>query len=252
MTAEQLAVARAHCDDYCTRTLGYSKSNILFVQGLIEKLEEAGIEAGAYNVCLSNCVLNLSPDKPAVLREVYRALSDGGEFYFSDIYSTSCLAPEVRLNPLLWGECLAGCLQVEEFEEYARGAGFQHPRVLALSPVEIYDASLRDLVGGTRFFSITYRLFKLSPAEAAGSVAVCYTGTIPGLQAGYQLDVDTYFETGQPLRVDEGTAQVLSSTWLKRHFEVTKRGAKHFDCSPSRRSVRDLLAASSSSPPCCC
>ncbi len=150
-----LLIARAHCDDYCTRTLGYNKSNILFVQGLIEKLEEAGIEAGAYNVCLSNCVLNLSPDKPAVLREVYRALSDGGEFYFSDIYSTSCLAPEVRLNPLLWGECLAGCLQVEEFEEYARGAGFQHPRVLALSPVEIYDASLRDLVGGTRFFTFS-------------------------------------------------------------------------------------------------
>jgi hypothetical protein len=47
MTAEQLAVARAHCDDYCTRTLGYSKGNMLFVQGLIEKLNEAGIEAGA-------------------------------------------------------------------------------------------------------------------------------------------------------------------------------------------------------------
>ena len=47
MTAEQLAVARALCDDYCTRTLGYSKGNMLVVQGLIEKLEEACIAAGA-------------------------------------------------------------------------------------------------------------------------------------------------------------------------------------------------------------
>ena len=69
MTAEQLAVARAHADTYCNNTLGF-KCNMEFKEGYIEKLEEAGIPANVFDVAMSNCVVNLSPDKPAVLREV--------------------------------------------------------------------------------------------------------------------------------------------------------------------------------------
>ena len=59
---------------------------------------------------MSNCVVNLSPDKPAVLREVFRALANGGEFYFADVYSDSRLSNEVRKHQVLWGECIAGAL----------------------------------------------------------------------------------------------------------------------------------------------
>lgn len=54
-----------------------------FVKGSIELLEAAGIAAGSVDVIISNCVINLSPDKPAVLREAYRALAEGGEVFFS-------------------------------------------------------------------------------------------------------------------------------------------------------------------------
>jgi len=57
-----------------------------FVKGAIEQLEAAGIAAGSVDVIISNCVINLSADKPAVLREAYRALAEGGEVYFSGGY----------------------------------------------------------------------------------------------------------------------------------------------------------------------
>lgn len=87
MTDEQLAVARSHADAYCRDTLGYATTNMSFVQGYMEDLASAGVADGSIDIALSNCVLNLSPDKPRVLREIYRALAGGGEFYFSDVYA---------------------------------------------------------------------------------------------------------------------------------------------------------------------
>lgn len=69
-----------------SRSLGYSKPNMRFVKGLIEYLDEAGIPDSSVDLVISNCVVNLSPDKPRVLQEVFRVLADGGEFYFSDVY----------------------------------------------------------------------------------------------------------------------------------------------------------------------
>jgi arsenite methyltransferase len=94
MTAEQLKVAREHAARYCTETLGYAKPNMEFIEGgsghkcalfismltfslrgyagYIERLEEAGVKAESFDIAISNCVVNLSPDKPAVLKQVYR------------------------------------------------------------------------------------------------------------------------------------------------------------------------------------
>jgi len=267
MTAEQLSIARENADEYCCKTLGFSKSNMTFKQGYIELLELAGIDAGAFDICMSNCVVNLSPDKPAVLREVYRALAVGGEFYFSDVYSDTRLADDVRKNEVLWGECIAGSLKIEDFEEYAVAAGFCEPRILAVSPIEIYDDSLNQLVGDAKFFSITYRLFKLdvdlpaatgTAASVAASTqaesvalatpscdvpkAVCYKGSIQGMEDSYMLDLDTTFATGEPLRVDSLTAAVIECGWLRDHFDVTTRGAKHFAASGKRREARQVIS----------
>src|SRR5690606_37504202 len=84
MTEEQLAVAREH-QTYHAETFGYD--NVRFVQGYIEKLDQTGLEPGSFDVIVSNCVINLSPDKDAVLKGVYNLLKPGGEFYFSDVYA---------------------------------------------------------------------------------------------------------------------------------------------------------------------
>lgn len=64
----------------------YPKRNLSFIKGYIECLSDAGIKEGSVDVVISNCVVNLSPNKAAVINEVYKALAPGGEFYFSDVY----------------------------------------------------------------------------------------------------------------------------------------------------------------------
>ena len=61
----------------------YSDCNLKFVKGYIEDIAGAGVAPGSIDLCVSNCVVNLSPDKPAVIGGVYDALREGGEFYFS-------------------------------------------------------------------------------------------------------------------------------------------------------------------------
>lgn len=82
-----LQVAEAHVDEF-TKTLGYAKPNLRFVEGHMEFLDKAGIPDGSVDLIISNCVINLSPDKQRVLNEAYRVLAPGGELYFSDVYSS--------------------------------------------------------------------------------------------------------------------------------------------------------------------
>ena len=78
MTDEQLAVAREH-QRHHAELFGYH--NVSFLHGYIERLEDLGLEPGSFDVIVSNCVVNLSPDKDAVLAGVQRLLKPGGEFY---------------------------------------------------------------------------------------------------------------------------------------------------------------------------
>jgi len=79
MTDEQLAVARAH-QAHHAEAFGYD--NVRFLHGYIERLDELDLAPGSFDVIVSNCVVNLSPDKAAVLAGVQRLLKPGGEFYF--------------------------------------------------------------------------------------------------------------------------------------------------------------------------
>ena len=62
----------------------------------------------SFDIIVSNCVVNLSPDKRAVLSEAYRLLKPGGEMYFSDVYSNQRVPSVLKKDPVLWGECLSG------------------------------------------------------------------------------------------------------------------------------------------------
>ena len=81
-----LQVARAH-QEHHAQAFGYDNSNVTFTKGVIEDLEAAGIAAGSVDVIVSNCVINLSEDKAAVLSQAHRVLKHGGEMYFSDVYA---------------------------------------------------------------------------------------------------------------------------------------------------------------------
>ncbi|CAE8698987.1 unnamed protein product, partial [Polarella glacialis] len=109
MTPEQLDVANAH-KAYHAEKCGLA--NVEFKLGFIERLGELGLPDSSFDVIVSNCVINLSPDKEAVLSEAYRLLKPGGELYFSDVYSDRRVPKALQEDSVLWGECISGALQL--------------------------------------------------------------------------------------------------------------------------------------------
>lgn len=233
MTAGQLEVARRHADTYCTETLGYSSPNLRFVEGRIEDLASAGIEDESIDLIISNCVVNLSADKAAVLQEAYRVLAPGGEMYFSDVYCDRRLPAAVRTHPVLLGECLGGALYIEDFIRLAKRASFEDPRRLAVPTViEVKDPELKALLGEATFYSITYRLFKVpgrveSLCEDYGQ-ALKYKGTIPGSEHAYVLDDHHVFQTGKWYEVCGNTAAMTGESWMGKHFEIIGDRETHY------------------------
>lgn len=180
MTVEQLDVANRHID-YHTEKFGYAKPNVEFIKGYIEKLDELGLEDNSFDIIVSNCVINLSPDKEAVLSEAYRLLKPGGELYFSDVYSDRRVPQELVDDPVLYGECLSGALYWNDFHNLAKKVGFADPRLVEDRPLGIDNAAIEKKIGHISFFSATYRLFKLDQLEPACEdygQAVIYKGTI--------------------------------------------------------------------------
>jgi SAM-dependent methyltransferase len=110
----QLETANAYMEWHQER-FGYEHSNVRFLKGYIEKLDELGLEPASFDVIVSNCVINLSIDKPAVFSGAFALLKPGGELYFSDVYCDRRLPESVRADPELYGECLGGALYWNDF-----------------------------------------------------------------------------------------------------------------------------------------
>ena len=151
MTAEQLEVARRQ-ENWHRAKFQYAKSNVRFLQGYIERLGDLDLEPGTFDIIISNCVINLSPDKESVLRQAYRLLKEGGEIYFSDVYADRRVPQELREDKVLWGECLSGALYWNDFLRISKAAGFLDPRLVASSPIEIQNPEVKSKVGHIKFF----------------------------------------------------------------------------------------------------
>ena len=228
MTEEQLSVAENY-RAYHAEIFGFD--NVTFKQGYIEKLGELGLESASFDVIVSNCVINLSPDKDAVLREVHRLLKPGGEFYFSDVYADRRVSAEVRNAPVLYGECLGGALYWNDFINLAQRHGFADPRLVTDRPLDITDAKLAKRTGNIRFFSATYRLFKLDGLESACEdfgQAVVYRGTIPDHPHRFVLDKHHDMETGRVFPVCGNTWHMLHDSRFQEHFDFIGDFSRHY------------------------
>lgn len=154
MTDEQLAVARAHVD-WHTQRYGYAAPNVRFEKGLIEDLSTVGVADGSVDVVVSNCVLNLSPSKPQVLREVFRVLKPGGELYFSDVFCDRRLPAALREDQEVLGECLGGAMYIEDFRRLlADELGCKDYRVMEEAPIEVTDEAIAAKVGKERWCGV--------------------------------------------------------------------------------------------------
>lgn len=228
MTEEQLAVAERH-RAYHRDAFGFD--NVRFQHGYIERLDELDLAPGSFDVVVSNCVVNLSPDKDAVLRGVQHLLKPGGELYFSDVYADRRVPDAVRNDPVLYGECLGGALYWNDFPRLAMRHGFIDPRLVEDRPLAITDPKLAARIGNLRFYSATYRLFKIEGLESACEdygQAVVYRGTIPDHPDVLLLDKHHAIETGRVFPVCGNTWRMLHDTRFQPHFEFIGDFSRHF------------------------
>jgi arsenite methyltransferase len=114
MTEEMLALARRNAAEA-------GASNVEFLKGHIEAIP---LPAGTVDVVISNCVVNLSTDKPAVFAETFRVLKPGGRIGITDVVADDHLTPEDRAERGAWVGCIAGALSRSEYEAGLTAAGF--------------------------------------------------------------------------------------------------------------------------------
>lgn len=144
MTQDMIKLAQKNAE-----TLGYA--NVEFRQG---EMEDMPIEDSSVDVIISNCVINLSPDKDAVFKEAFRVLKPGGRLSVSDIVLTGPLPQGVRESLEQWVGCISGALIKENYIQKIEAAGFPTVEV-----VEEKDYSAQ-VEGGDKILSITLKALK--------------------------------------------------------------------------------------------
>ncbi len=125
MTDEMLDLARKHQKEA-------GATNVEFRKGTIEDLP---LDSGTVDVVISNCVINLSADKDAVLAEMYRVLRPGGRIGVADVVAEDSLSPAERLERGTWVGCVAGALSFTEYREGLEKVGFTDVSVEATHAV---------------------------------------------------------------------------------------------------------------------
>lgn len=262
MTAQQLDVARRH-QDWHTQRFGYSFSNVQFVEGYIEELDKLGLEPASFDVIVSNCVINLSPDKAAVLAGARSLLKPGGEMYFADVYADRRLPAGLKDDPVLLGECLGGALYWGDFLDLSQKAGFGDARLVTARTLSVDDPAQAAKLGAARFYSATYRLFNIAGLETRCEdygQAVIYNGAIPGHPDVFELDTHHRIEKGKVFPVCGNTYRMLMESRFAPFFTAIGDFSTHYGifagCGTQMPleevSVRPSRVAVSSSGGSCC
>ena len=168
MTPEMLALARKNAVKFFTAT---GLANVEFHEGKIEALP---VDDASVDVVISNCVINLSPDKPRVFREIHRVLKPGGRMIVSDIVLNRPLPESARNSADLYAACIAGALLRDEYLQAIRDAGFAKVEILSDNTYQASNAcddpitsSVSDaLVGAAASITV---LARRSPRPSAAS-----------------------------------------------------------------------------------
>lgn len=237
MTDEQLVVAKRHLE-YHREKFQYKNTNVTFKKGLIEDLASLGIEDNSIDVVTSNCVINLSPEKPQVFKEIFRVLKPGGELYFSDIFASRRIPKYLQSDEILLGECLSGAMYIEDFRRLLAELGCNDYRVVQSSKLNITNAKISEKLAGIEFYSMTVRAFNLNledRCEDYGQVAK-YKGNLAFAPVSFKLDDHHDFAANRPVLVCGNTARMLGQTRFAEYFDVIGDESHHlglFECDSS-------------------
>jgi arsenite methyltransferase len=119
MTPEMIALARGNA----------AKVGLDYVDFRLGDIERLPVDDASVDVIMSNCVINLAPDKPAVFQEAHRVLAPGGRLAISDMVAVGDLPTSISNDPAAYTGCIAGAAPIAELERMIADAGFQHVRI---------------------------------------------------------------------------------------------------------------------------
>ena len=211
MTDSMLTVAQ-ECRPKVAEALGWDV--VEFRPGFLEAIP---LEDATAHVVTSNCVINLSPDKPRVFREIWRVLKDHGRAVVADIVADREVPPKMRADGQLWGECISGALTEEAFLAALERAGFYG--------VSIVQKTFWREVEGCRFYSVTVRGYKFEK-QAGCSYVGQYAIYLGPLKAA--IDEEGHlFPRGSHVEVCTDTAAKLSRAPYAGSFVIVDGPTGH-------------------------
>lgn len=223
MTPSQLEFARSFEASHMER-FGYERSNVRFVEGFIEDM--ADIPSESVDLVISNCVVNLSPFKEQLFKEVFRVLKPGGELYFSDVFADRRVPEGFYDDPVLRGECLSGALYIEDFRRMLADFGVKAFYEVSCEELHIGDFRIATKLGCIGFSSRTIRAVKSSNLEDReenyGQTAT-YLGTLPENKRYFDLSSEVRLIKDRPVAISGNMATVLSESRYAPHFRITER-----------------------------
>ena len=207
MTDTMLDIARRNAP-LVAKNLGYPSSNVEFRKGMADAMP---VDAGSVDLIISNCVINLAPDKRKVFHEMLRVLKPGGRFTISDIVSDQIVPQYLVHDTEKWGDCLSGALTVGDYVGGMVEAGFLGIHQQKTMPWQWID--------GIQFLSITLTGFKfpLSPPNGHRRFA-----TLVGPFSKATDELGQSYRRGAPQPVDDRTAQMLSAPPFERLFLLSE------------------------------
>lgn len=203
MTDTMLEIARRNAV-IVAGNLGYAASNVEFRKGMADAMP---VDDDTIDLIISNCVINLAPDKRKVFREMFRVAKPGGRFTISDIVADQPVPQYLMHDAAKWGDCLSGALTLTEYMAGMREAGFLAIHLIKSSPWQRID--------GIHFFSVTLTGYKL--AATPGVPAARYA-TLRGPFSRVVDEQGTTFLRGvsQPLTAEQ--ARLLSQPPFAAHM----------------------------------
>lgn len=206
MTDTMLDIARRNAGAVAAN-LGYPASNVEFRKGMADAIP---VEDEAVDLIISNCVINLAPDKRKVFREMFRVAKSGGRFTVSDIVADQTVPQYLIHDANRWSDCLSGALTLKGYIDGMVTAGFWGVHLLKYSPWQVID--------GIHFFSATLTGYKL-PADTANQTVRFAT-----LRGPFNRVVDERgrtYQRGIPQPISAADVLLLNLPPLARHFALT-------------------------------
>ena len=207
MTDEMLALAQLHAPTVASN-LGHGRSNVEFRKGQAEAMP---VQDQSVDLIVSNCVINLSPDKPKVFREMFRVLRPRGRFTISDIVADQPIPNYLLYDKDKWGDCLSGALPLQEYWNGLKEAGFLGIHQVSFIPWRVID--------GIHFLSLTLTGYKLPETQVATGPRFA---TLTGPFSRVLDELGRTYVRGIPEPIDSQAAALLKTHFYQGLFELSE------------------------------